>query len=418
VAPALQPSPPLLPPLVAPLTAPDDASVPAAPANSPHPEAPAAASPVGPVDVVTRELKRQESPPDEPVTDASRAQTAAASNAGASPETSTPSPTSPVLAVVQGQPPLPIASHAPLLRPPPLVKGDAIGVVAPSYAPRPGWLARGVKALERLGYAVILDSEVGTLRRFQREEDERRAENFMGMWLNPRVKVVMGGTGGYGAVRMLPHLEPEIFRLNPKSFVGYSDVTALHLLLIRRAGLRVFHGPTVDDLIPSARDPTMASLVGALTTPRPTTRIGRGIARVVRPGRAVGRLTGGNLSLVQQSIGTPYEIDTRGAILFLEETRDPMSVADERLVHLRAAGLLRHVRGVVFGQLSLDRSEEDEFEDFLTDLLADLNIPILTDFPAGHEVPNLTLPLGTEVELVAEEQTGWLVYREDALSSS
>ena len=195
---------------------------------------------------------------------------AASTSAGTNTETSASTQLSPVLAVVQGQPPLPIASHAPLLRPPPLVKGDAIGVVAPSYAPRPGWLARGVKALERLGYAVILDSEVGTLRRFQREEDERRAENFMGIWLNPRVKVVIGGTGGYGAVRMLPHLEPEVFRLNPKSFVGYSDVTALHLWLIRRAGLRVFHGPTVDDLIPSARDPTMASLVAALTTPRPT----------------------------------------------------------------------------------------------------------------------------------------------------
>src|SRR5919197_980348 len=172
---------------------------------------------------------------------------------------------------------------------------------------------------------------------------------------------------------------------------------------MRRAGLRVFHGPTVDDLIPSTRDPTMASLLTALTTPRPTTRIGRGIARVVRAGRAVGRLIGGNLSLVQQTIGTPYEVDTRDAILFLEETRDPMSVLDERLVHLRAAGLVRAVRGVVFGQLSIDRSEEDEFEDFLLDLVSDLNVPILTDFPAGHEVPNLTLPLGTDVELVAEE---------------
>ncbi|MDQ3517220.1 MAG: hypothetical protein M3466_02280, partial [Gemmatimonadota bacterium] len=124
-----------------------------------------------------------------------------------------------------------------------------------------------------------------------------------------------------------------------------------------------------------------------------------------------------NLSLVQQTIGTPYEIDTRDAILFIEETRDPMSVADERLVHLRAAGLLRGIRGIVFGQLSLDRSEEDEFEDFLLDLVSDLNIPILTEFPAGHEVPNLTLPLGTEVELVAEETTGWIAYREDALES-
>jgi muramoyltetrapeptide carboxypeptidase len=184
---------------------------------------------------------------------------------------------------------------------------------------------------------------------------------------------------------------------------------------MRRAGLRVFHGPTVDDLIPSLRDPTMASLLTALTTPRPSTRIGRDAARSVRPGRAAGRLVGGNLSLVQQTIGTPYEIDTHDAILFLEETRDPMSYVDERLVHLRAAGLLRHVRGIVFGQLSLDRSEEEEFEDFLLDLVSDLDVPILMDFPAGHEVPNLTLPLGTEVELVVEEVSGWIVYREDAL---
>ena len=315
---------------------------------------------------------------------------------------------------VAGAPPAQVAR--PLIRPPVLSKGDTIGVVAPSYSPRPGWLARGVKALERAGFAVVLDPEIGELRRFTRKEDERRAENFMGMWLDPRVKAVIGGTGGYGAVRMIPYLDPTIFHANPKAFVGYSDVTALHLWLMRCAELRVFHGPTVDDLIPSGRDPTMSSLLAALTTPRPNTRIGRDLARAVRPGRATGRLVGGNLSLVQQTIGTPYEIQVRDAILFLEETRDPMSVVDERLVHLRAAGLLRQVRGIVVGQLTLDRSEEDEFEDFLLDLLADLDVPILMDFPAGHEVPNLTLPLGTEVELVVDETTGWLVYREDALA--
>src|SRR3712207_1911436 len=157
----------------------------------------------------------------------------------------------------------------------------------------------------------------------------------MGIWLDPRVKAVIGGTGGYGAVRMIPYLEPDVFRNNPKAFVGYSDVTALHLWLMRCAGLRVFHGPTVDDLIPSGRDPTMSSLLSALTTPRPRAQLGRELTRTVRLGRVSGRLVGGNLSLVQQSIGTPYEIDTRDAILFLEETRDPMSYVDERLVHLR-----------------------------------------------------------------------------------
>jgi muramoyltetrapeptide carboxypeptidase LdcA involved in peptidoglycan recycling len=93
-----------------------------------------------------------------------------------------------------------------------------------------------------------------------------------------------------------------------------------------------------------------------------------------------------------------------------------MSVLDERLVHLRAAGLLRAVRGVIIGKLSIDRSEEDEFENFLLDLLSDLDVPVLTDFPAGHEMPNLTIPIGTDVELVAEETAGWITYREDALS--
>ena len=310
-----------------------------------------------------------------------------------------------------------MADLPPLLRPPALQKGDTIGVVASSYSPRAGWLARGVRALERAGYGVLVDPDLSTTRRYQRAEDERRAENFTKMWLDPRVKAVIGGTGGYGAVRMLPYLDPELFRATPKAFVGYSDITVLHLWLMRLAGLRAFHGPTVDDLIPSARDITTSSMLSALTSPRPTARFGRDVARPVKPGRAIGRLVGGNLALVQQTIGTPYEIDTTDAILFLEEVRDPMSFVDERLVQLRAAGLLGKVKGIVFGHLSLDRSEEDEFEDFVLDLVADLGVPVLMDFPAGHDSPNLTLPIGTEVELVAEEATGWLVYREDALVS-
>jgi muramoyltetrapeptide carboxypeptidase len=303
----------------------------------------------------------------------------------------------------------------PLLKPRALAKGDTIGVVATSYSPKQGWLLRGVRALERAGFGVILDNELEKTRRFTRSEDERRAESLMGMWLDPRVHAIIGGTGGYGAVRMLPHLEPAVFRLNPKPFVGYSDITALHLWLMRQCDLRAFHGPTVDDLTPSMRDPSFSSLIGALTLPRPATKLGEKHSRCLLPGYATGRLVGGNLSLVQQTIGTNYQIDTNGAILFLEETRDPMSVVDERLVHLRAAGLMDTLAGIVFGQLSVDRSEEEDFEDFILDLVSDLGVPVLMDFPAGHENPNLTLPLGTEVELVVDDTTGWISYAEDAL---
>ena len=298
------------------------------------------------------------------------------------------------------------------------MKGDTIGVVSPSYAPKLGWLSRGVRALERAGFIVRLDPEIEKLPRFTRAEDERRAENFMGMWLDPEVKAVIASTGGYGAVRLLPHLDPTVFHDNPKALVGYSDITALHLWLMRRAQLRSFHGPTVDDLIPSLRDPTTSSLDHRAhdALPDEADRPRAVARRATRDAPPAGSSAAICRSCSRRSARS-YQVDMDGAILFIEETRDPMSVVDERLVHLRAAGLLEQVTGIVFGQLSLDRSEEDEFEDFLLDLISDLDVPVLMDFPAGHENPNLTIPFGTEVELTVEDQRGWIVYREDALSA-
>src|ERR1044072_8294458 len=163
----------------------------------------------------------------------------------------------------------------PLIKPRALAKGDTIGVGATSYSPKQGWLRRGVRALERAGFHVILDNDLEKPRRFTRNEGERRAESLMGRWLDPRISAIIGGTGGYGVVRMLPHLEPAVFRLNPKSFVGYSDITALHLWLMRQCELRAFHGPTVDDLTPSMRAPSFSSLIDALTIPRPATKLGK-----------------------------------------------------------------------------------------------------------------------------------------------
>lgn len=300
-------------------------------------------------------------------------------------------------------------------RPQALAPGATIGIAMPSYAPRRRRVRTGVRACERAGFRVRMDADVLAPRRFHRREDARRAERFMAIWSDPAVDAILAGAGGYGAVRLLPHLDPEAFRHHPKIFVGYSDATALHCWLARFAGLRTFHGPTLDDL-GAAGATTVASLLSALTHPHPETRLGLGAARTVRPGRAVGRLTGGNLSLVQQTIGTPYEVAADNAILFLEETKDPMSVADERLVHLRRSGVLDRVAGIVFGHFTLDRSETDEFQDFLVDLVADLGVPVLMNFPAGHKQPNLTLPLGTAMELVAEPESGWLRYAEPALT--
>ncbi|HEX7939882.1 MAG TPA: LD-carboxypeptidase [Gemmatimonadaceae bacterium] len=309
----------------------------------------------------------------------------------------------------------PAASASTLLRPRALAAGGTIGVALTSTGPKENRVRRGVRVLERSGFHMKLDPEIHVPRRYHRREDIRRAESLMALWSDPAVDAVIAGTGGYGAIRMMQYLDPEVFRHHPKALVGYSDVTALHLWMWRVAGLRTFHGPTLDDLL-SPRAPTVAALASALTTPRPDVPLGSGIAAVMCPGHATGRLVGGNLSLVQQSIGTPWEVPVDGAILLLEETKDPMSVADERLLHLRTSGLLSRASGVVFGHLTLDRSEEVEFKEFLLDLVSDLGIPVLMNFPAGHKHPNITLPLGTEMELACEPDTGWLRYHEPALT--
>src|SRR2546428_7019981 len=183
-------------------------------------------------------------------------------------------PAEQTMASIESTPSIPITSAGPagLSRPAPIVKGDTIGVVAPSSAAQQGWLLRGAKAMEEAGYKAILDSDIERFRRFQQREDERRAANLMAMWLNPEVKAVIGGTGGYGAVRVIPYLDPDVFRRNPKAFVGYSDITALHLWLMRRAQPGGFPRPPLDHPFPGGAGPTVASPLSPLTGPHPRTQ--------------------------------------------------------------------------------------------------------------------------------------------------
>ena len=169
---------------------------------------------------------------------------------------------------------------------------------------------------------------------------------------------------------MLPYLEPDVFRRNPKIFVGYSDITALHLWLMRRSGLRTFHGPTVDDLIPSVRDPTMASLLTALTTPCPTDEH--------RPRtRARRACRGERVRAAHRRQPVAGAADDRHAVRGRYARRDPLPRGDARSDVRRRRAARASARGGAaargarhrFGQLSLDRSEEDEFENFLLDLL-------------------------------------------------
>jgi len=287
-------------------------------------------------------------------------------------------------------------------------------VITPGSPVDPSRLRAGVALLESLGFDVeIGDHAIGGGGETG-ASDEERAADFNTMWARDDIAAVFASRGGAGASRILDLIDFEIVRLRPKAFVGYSDNTVVHLALHRFAGLASFYGPMVasemaDGLNDSATDSLLRALAGerprilnAYTAlPRPTT---------VVPGKANGQLVGGTLCLAICSLGTAYEITTRGRILFFEDHAEPLWRVERMLVHLLHTGKLQAARGFVFGPMrdsNADDSQEFDrgFQRVLSDLILPLGKPALCGFPTGHLPNQLTLPLGHQVELDADEGT-------------
>jgi muramoyltetrapeptide carboxypeptidase len=213
--------------------------------------------------------------------------------------------------------------------------------------------------------------------------------------------------GGYGTPRLLDRIDFDLLRNNAKPFIGYSDITALHLAISRHAGFVTFHGPLLNaDLLGKRQQPTESSFLNML---RGHLKTGSVLAHpeafpltTIEPGIAHGRLLGGNLSMIAATMGTPYEIDAEGVILFIEDINEPLYRIDRLLTHLRLAGTLRKLRGVLVGDVagvdvpSLERLLKQTFEP--------LRIPVLSGWRSGHCDPNLTLPMGALVRLNAGRQ--------------
>lgn len=291
--------------------------------------------------------------------------------------------------------------------------GDAVAVVAPaSPAPRAA-VERGIARLEAWGLRVVRGRHLSTRRGYLAASDAERAADLAAALADPAVRAVFCVRGGYGTPRLLDRLDYAALAPHPKIVVGYSDVTALLLALHRRAGWVVFHGPMVaSDLgaeTPSAE--TLEGLRRALFEPAPLGRVAQpsGLPPpvVIRPGAAAGRLTGGNLSLVAATLGTPYEIRTRGRILFLEDVGEAPYRVDRLLTHLGNAGRLDGVAGVAYGEL------ESGVREVLEDRLGGLGVPVLAGLAIGHGRHKATLPLGVRATLDASE--GFLRVEEPAV---
>ncbi|MCC6766447.1 MAG: LD-carboxypeptidase [Deltaproteobacteria bacterium] len=293
-----------------------------------------------------------------------------------------------------------------MILPPPVRPGETIGVVAPGGAVKADALESGVASLEALGFRVRLGAHVLARRRYLAGTVEMRHADLVAMLVDPDVGAIVCARGGYGTSHLLPLLDPALLTARPKLVVGYSDVSPLLGWIIERCGVVALHGPMVaTDLAKGLSARAAARLVDLLASPGSPWR--EPVADVVAGGGATGRLVGGCLSSLVALLGTPYAVETTGAVLFLEDVAERPYRVDRMLTHLRLAGKLDAVAAVVLGSFAeCDGVGEDVVAEVFRDFFADAPYPVVAGFPAGHLSENLPLALGLPVRVDAD--AGWV----------
>lgn len=280
-------------------------------------------------------------------------------------------------------------------------KGAVVGIAAPAGPVDPAMLEAGESLLRELGFEPRRRADLTARRGYLAGDDARRAGELMDLVRDPEVAAIVCARGGYGTPRILHRLDAAAFRKAAKPLVGYSDITALLLWQRRAAGLMGIHGPMFER-VHSPNDETARSLARALTG---TGALPRLPGRALCGGWAEGRLVGGSLSLLTASLGTPWELDTRDAILMIEETGEAPYRIDRMLQQLAQAGKLGAAVGVGIGQLCDcdDRKYEGvDLEDVLREILEPFEVPVITDLPFGHDLPNIAWPFGGRAAIDAD----------------
>jgi len=282
-----------------------------------------------------------------------------------------------------------------IILPPPLEKGDKIGIIAPaSPIPDRSKLERGIEVLESLGFRVELGKHVFDAHLYLAGSDEARLSDLMEFVEREDIKAIVAARGGYGTLRLLDKLPYEKFALNPKIIMGFSDLTSLLIAITEKSGLVTFEGPMVASLFSRRDELSIEYFLRAVKIKDYTISPNPMQLTVIREGEAKGRLLGGCLSLVNALIGTPYEPDFTDVILFLEDVDEPLYRVDRMLTQLRLAGKLDRVKGIVFGEFVGDFDLKDLIE-VIEDRTGDLGIPVVYGFPFGHGSHFVTIPIGT-----------------------
>ncbi len=302
-------------------------------------------------------------------------------------------------------------SPAPLW-PPPMRHGDTIGIVAPagSLKGRQDDIAGGIAILKDMGFQVQFRRDLTSNHIYLAGSDRQRLSRFHEVWSSAGVKAVMAVRGGFGCLRIAPGLDMEMIKKRPKPFIGFSDNTVLSTAILKATGQITFHGPMLVTL-PRSDQETLDSFYNWLTGNYPRHLDATDLdLQIVQPGQATGRLVGGNLTTLSHLIATPFEMDWDNHILFFEDVGELPYKLDRMLSHLKLAGRLDRLAGMILGTFGEDVTCSLTVEQRLLEILDNKNIPVWANFPTGHESRNIILPIGARVTM--DSNSGKLLFHD------
>lgn len=282
-----------------------------------------------------------------------------------------------------------------------LRRGDRVGVVSTGFAVRPDALDAGVAALAAMGFTPVVGPAAARVDGYFAGTDAERAADLNACLADPTIAGVWFARGGYGTARLYDRIDWRAVARRDRVWVGFSDLTALFAALVRHRGQVCLHGPLVAELGDAAsfHEPSLLAMLRGKPVALRLTR-----DQVVAPGRASGRLIGGNLTVLSHLLGTRWFPDCRGAVLLLEDAGEEAYRLDRMLTHLRLAGVLGKVRAVLVGDLAVPATRrayppDKPVEAVVADRLGDLGIPVVRGLPIGHLPGKWTVPIGGRVSI-------------------
>ena len=285
------------------------------------------------------------------------------------------------------------------LIPPRLKQGDTIGIVAPASHFDLETFNRGIAVLESMGFNTSVPERLFNKKGYFAGSDLERAEMVNRYFADTTIKAIMCARGGYGSIRILSLLDYETIQKNPKIFIGFSDVSALLSTLYLRCRLVTFHGPTVTTL-GNSDNMTKDSLLSMITSgEKPEIAMESGIT--IQPGSASGPVVGGNLNTLCHLLGTRFQPDFKGCILFLEDRGEAPYRVDRMLSQMKLAGCFNRLAGFILGIFE-DCGNTDDIIRIAGDIFKDDKIPILAGLEVGHGKRNLAIPTGLNATLNAD----------------